>query len=119
MKNSIYLWTGNGAGKTTSALGAALRCAGQKKKVIVVQFMKGRKDIGEVKVAKKIKTQNIAKSLNIAGTTTLSSFSAKSPISVVGSTSFPGSITPGDNISVPNYIAENSRAVYPVLGIDR
>jgi cob(I)alamin adenosyltransferase len=54
MKNSIYLWTGNGAGKTTSALGVALRCAGHKQKVVVVQFMKGRKDIGEIKVAKKL-----------------------------------------------------------------
>jgi cob(I)alamin adenosyltransferase len=54
-KNNIYLWTGEGAGKTTSALGVALRCIGHKQKVIVVQFMKGRKDIGEYKIMKKLK----------------------------------------------------------------
>ena len=54
-KNNIYLWTGEGAGKTTSALGVALRAVGHKQKVIVVQFMKGRKDIGEYKIMKKLK----------------------------------------------------------------
>lgn len=52
---NIYLWTGEGAGKTTSALGVALRAAGHKQKVIIIQFLKGRKDIGEVKVANKLK----------------------------------------------------------------
>jgi cob(I)alamin adenosyltransferase len=55
VKNNIYLWTGDGAGKTTSALGVALRCAGHGMKTIVVQFMKGRKDIGEYKIMKKLK----------------------------------------------------------------
>lgn len=52
---NIYLWTGHGAGKTTSALGVALRCIGHKQKVIVIQFMKGRKDIGEYKIKNKLK----------------------------------------------------------------
>lgn len=51
----IYLWTGDGAGKTTAALGLALRAVGHDKKVIIVQFMKGRKDIGEWKIQKKLK----------------------------------------------------------------
>ena len=55
MKGNIYLWTGDGAGKTTSALGVALRAVGHKQKVIVVQFMKGRKEIGEYKIMKKLK----------------------------------------------------------------
>jgi cob(I)alamin adenosyltransferase len=55
MKKNIYLWTGNGAGKTTSALGAALRCAGHKKKSVIIQFMKGRRNIGEVLIEKKLK----------------------------------------------------------------
>lgn len=46
-KGNVYLWTGNGWGKTTSALGVAMRAAGHKKKSVMVQFMKGRKDIGE------------------------------------------------------------------------
>jgi len=53
-KNNIYLWTGTGAGKTTSALGVALRCLGHNKKVVIIQFMKGRKDIGEYKIRKKL-----------------------------------------------------------------
>ena len=55
MKGNIYLWTGEGAGKTTSALGVALRAVGHRQKVIVVQFMKGRKEIGEYKIMKKLK----------------------------------------------------------------
>ena len=54
-KNNIYLWTGEGAGKTTSALGVALRAVGHGMRIIVVQFMKGRKYIGEYKIMKKLK----------------------------------------------------------------
>ncbi len=44
----VYLWTGNGWGKSTSAFGAALRALGHGYKVSIIQFMKGRKDtIGE------------------------------------------------------------------------
>lgn len=43
----IILYTGTGAGKTTSALGLALRCIGHNFKVVVIQFMKGRKNVGE------------------------------------------------------------------------
>ncbi len=51
----VYLWTGKGWGKTTSALGAALRCIGHGYKAIIIQFMKGRKDlIGEYRIRKKL-----------------------------------------------------------------
>ncbi len=43
----VFLYTGTGAGKTTSALGLALRCIGHGLRVVVIQFMKGRKDVGE------------------------------------------------------------------------
>ncbi|MBU2637785.1 MAG: cob(I)yrinic acid a,c-diamide adenosyltransferase [Nanoarchaeota archaeon] len=56
MKGNIFLITGNGAGKTTAALGAALRACGHKQSVLMVQFMKGRKDIGEFKIQKQLKT---------------------------------------------------------------
>lgn len=52
---NIYLWTGNGWGKTTSALGVALREVGHKNKVIIIQFLKGRKNTGEYKIASKLK----------------------------------------------------------------
>jgi len=51
----IYLFTGEGGGKTIAALGLALRSVGQKRRVIVIQFLKGRKDTGEYKIAKRLK----------------------------------------------------------------
>ena len=41
MKGYIHLYTGNGKGKTTAALGLALRAAGAGKKVFIAQFVKG------------------------------------------------------------------------------
>ncbi len=60
MKPAIYLWTGDGWGKTTSAIGAAIRAAGHGYKTEIVQFMKGRKyKIGEYRELKNIKNINI------------------------------------------------------------
>lgn len=50
----IYIFTGKGGGKTIAALGLALRARGQGKRVTIIQFMKGWKDTGEVKAAKKV-----------------------------------------------------------------
>lgn len=55
-KGNIFLITGNGVGKTTAALGAALRACGHRQGVVMVQFMKGRKDIGEFKIQNQLKT---------------------------------------------------------------
>jgi len=41
-KGYIQLYTGNGKGKTTAALGLALRAAGAGLRVIILQFMKGQ-----------------------------------------------------------------------------
>ena len=38
----IHLYTGEGKGKTTAALGLALRAAGQNVPVVILQFLKGR-----------------------------------------------------------------------------
>jgi len=54
MKDNIILYTGNGGGKTAAALGLALRCVGHKKKVVIVQFMKGRDYIGEYLVKNRL-----------------------------------------------------------------
>ena len=48
----VYVYTGTGAGKTTNALGLALRSIGHKRKVIIIQFLKWWKNIGEYKVQK-------------------------------------------------------------------
>jgi len=48
----IYLYTGEGGGKTTNALGLALRCIGHRKRVVIIQFMKYWKNLGEIKVSK-------------------------------------------------------------------
>ncbi|MEA2060540.1 MAG: cob(I)yrinic acid a,c-diamide adenosyltransferase [Thermodesulfobacteriota bacterium] len=41
-KGYIHLYTGDGKGKTTAALGLALRAAGHDRKVFIGQFMKGQ-----------------------------------------------------------------------------
>ncbi len=41
MKGYLQVYTGNGKGKTTAALGLALRAAGAGKKVFFAQFVKG------------------------------------------------------------------------------
>jgi cob(I)alamin adenosyltransferase len=46
----VYVYTGEGEGKTTNALGLALRAVGHGYRVIIIQFMKGRKYIGEYRV---------------------------------------------------------------------
>lgn len=43
MKGYVQVYTGNGKGKTTAALGLALRAAGAGKSVFIAQFLKGRK----------------------------------------------------------------------------
>ncbi|MGD9032864.1 MAG: cob(I)yrinic acid a,c-diamide adenosyltransferase [Desulfobacteraceae bacterium] len=45
----ISVLTGNGKGKTTAALGIALRAAGHGMRILILQFMKKRTDIGEIK----------------------------------------------------------------------
>lgn len=50
----IYVLTGNGKGKTTSALGMGLRAAGANKKVLMAQFLKDGSS-SEIKAIKKIR----------------------------------------------------------------
>ncbi|HTY91730.1 MAG TPA: cob(I)yrinic acid a,c-diamide adenosyltransferase [Methanocella sp.] len=51
----VYIYYGTGAGKTTSALGLALRSIGQGRKVVIVQFLKWWKDTGEYKITGRLK----------------------------------------------------------------
>ncbi len=52
-KGLVIVYTGDGKGKTTAALGMALRAAGHKKKTLIVQFIKNFKSYGELKFVKK------------------------------------------------------------------
>lgn len=54
---TVYLYTGEGAGKTTNALGLALRCLGHGYNVVIIQFLKWWKDTGEYKFRKKFPSQ--------------------------------------------------------------
>ena len=49
----IEVYTGNGKGKTTAALGLAFRAVGQGLKVYMIQFMKAH-EYGEVKASKSV-----------------------------------------------------------------
>ncbi len=53
----IHVYTGSGEGKTLTAFGLALRAVGHGYKVIIVQFMKGRKDVGEYKVRARLQPE--------------------------------------------------------------
>ncbi len=55
----VIVFTGDGKGKTTSALGMALRASGHRKKVLVIQFIKNYKNYGELKFVKKFPKANI------------------------------------------------------------
>ncbi len=53
-KGTVQVYTGNGKGKTTAALGQALRACGHGLRVIMIQFMKGSKNYGEIAIAPRI-----------------------------------------------------------------
>jgi cob(I)alamin adenosyltransferase len=46
-KGAVILFTGDGKGKTTAALGCSLRAAGRGMKTLIIQFMKDRGSSGE------------------------------------------------------------------------
>ena len=50
-KGMIHIYTGDGKGKTTAAIGLAIRAAGHGKRIYFVQFLKGR-ETGELAALK-------------------------------------------------------------------
>ena len=50
----IQVYTGDGKGKTTAALGLAFRAVGHGLKVVMIQFMKGEEQTGELMAAEKL-----------------------------------------------------------------
>ena len=55
----IYVFTGNGKGKTTAAIGTGIRALGAGKKVFMIQFLKTEKGSSEVGFLKKLKNFEI------------------------------------------------------------
>ena len=53
-KGLIIIYTGKGKGKTTAAMGQALRAVGQGLKVLMLQFVKGTWDYGELESVKRL-----------------------------------------------------------------
>jgi cob(I)alamin adenosyltransferase len=53
-KGMIHIYTGNGKGKTTAALGLVFRASGHGMRSIILQFMKGQ-NTGEQKAAEKLR----------------------------------------------------------------
>ncbi len=50
----VIVYTGNGKGKTTAALGMALRAVGYNRKVCMIQFIKGSWYYGEIDAIKRL-----------------------------------------------------------------
>lgn len=53
----VIVYTGNGKGKTTAALGMALRAAGYNHKVCLIQFIKGSWPYGEMESIKRLEPE--------------------------------------------------------------
>ena len=59
-KGLVHIFTGNGKGKTTAALGAILRALGHGLRVYIVFFMKGDYPYGELSTLSKLPNVDIA-----------------------------------------------------------
>ncbi|WP_027339286.1 cob(I)yrinic acid a,c-diamide adenosyltransferase [Halonatronum saccharophilum] len=69
-KGLVQVYTGDGKGKTTAALGLALRAVGHNMKVEVVQYMKGSSYTGELFAVEKLsnfKIKQFGKGCSYAG----------------------------------------------------
>ena len=53
-KGLIMVFTGHGKGKTTAAMGMAFRAAGHGHKILMIQFIKGSREYGELHAVEKL-----------------------------------------------------------------
>jgi cob(I)alamin adenosyltransferase len=56
-KGLVIVYTGNGKGKTTAALGMALRAVGYNHKICMIQFIKGSWHYGEMTSSKRLEPE--------------------------------------------------------------
>ncbi len=61
-RGTVQVYTGDGKGKTTAALGQALRAVGHDLSVYVIQFMKGSSNYGELASAARLPNFTIEQS---------------------------------------------------------
>jgi len=66
VKGCVQVYTGNGKGKTTAALGLAFRAAGHGLKTYIGQFMKGQ-DYGELETARRMHPLIVIEQYGTAG----------------------------------------------------
>ncbi len=62
-RGMIHVYTGAGKGKTTAALGLAMRALGHGLKVYIIQFMKGNIRYGEVETARHLSPNIVIKQM--------------------------------------------------------
>ena len=62
----IHVYTGDGKGKTTAALGLILRASGYGMRTVLVQFLKGR-DTGEIHVLKNLRNVTVLRGTQALG----------------------------------------------------
>ncbi len=66
-KGLIQVYTGDGKGKTTAALGLAMRAVGRGLKVIMIQFLKGNGPTGELNTASRLAPDLVVKPMGRDG----------------------------------------------------
>jgi cob(I)alamin adenosyltransferase len=66
-KGFIQVYTGEGKGKTTAALGLALRAVGRGLRVVMIQFLKGDRETGELNMAQSLSPELLIKPMGRDG----------------------------------------------------
>jgi cob(I)alamin adenosyltransferase len=66
-KGLIQVYTGDGKGKTTAAFGLALRAVGRGLKVVMIQFLKGNQETGELNIGQRLSPDLVIKPMGRDG----------------------------------------------------
>ena len=67
MRGLVIVYTGNGKGKTTAALGQAIRAVGSGLKVLILQFIKGGQRYGELETLEILKNAGLTAEIRQCG----------------------------------------------------